>query len=173
MRKTIRNLDDVKERCEFNDRGCWIWLGGCQRSGRHGQVLYASFRWNGKTTRGNRAVWEMAHDKPSADLHVCHTCDEGRCVNPGHLFLGTRSENMQDKISKGRDHNQKKTHCPRGHEYAGKNLIDRKGRARSCRTCMREHLHQYDVRNREKRRVAALARYYAKKTEVKDGKQLG
>jgi hypothetical protein len=39
-------------------------------------------------------------------LHVLHRCDEPRCCNPEHLFLGTQAENMADMHRKGRSRNQ-------------------------------------------------------------------
>jgi hypothetical protein len=45
----------------------------------------------------------MTHDRPvPAGLHVMHACDNPQCVRPDHLSAGTRSDNMQDAVRKGR-----------------------------------------------------------------------
>ena len=43
-------------------------------------------------------------------LDCCHTCDTPACVNPEHLFVGTRSDNMKDAGKKGRHWSQKAEH---------------------------------------------------------------
>jgi len=47
-------------------------------------------------------VWELTHGAIADGLRVCHRCDNPRCCNPNHLFLGTQKENVHDCIQKGR-----------------------------------------------------------------------
>lgn len=73
--------------------------------------------------------------------HLNDNKEDNRLVN---LAYGTKSENMQDKVRNGGDHNASKTHCVNGHEFSVQNTrivtrADRNGsRERSCRACMRD-----------------------------------
>lgn len=76
--------------------GCWMWTGR-QTKGGYGQISVS-----GKTMYAHR--WAFAHynDDLSDHLCVCHECDHPGCVNPEHLFLGTRGDNNRDCSAKGR-----------------------------------------------------------------------
>lgn len=155
-------LEKILSRCRPVGT-CLEWLGSFQKSGKMGQLLYPSIKSGKKTWRGNRLVWTLAKGEIPEGFLVCHTCDNSKCLNPDHLFVGTQKDNMQDKISKGRDPNKAKTHCKNGHPFSGDNLIIRKDGARSCRQCMRKYWNKFDAANRDSRRVRALQRYYARK----------
>ena len=48
----------------------------------------------------HRAAWMIHYGVIPPDIHVCHTCDNVRCVNPMHLWLGTNRQNHDDKNAK-------------------------------------------------------------------------
>lgn len=110
---------------------CWEWHGGKMPSG-YGTI---SVRNAGerRTVSAHRLLFFLCRGRIPNDLWVLHACDNPSCVNPSHLFLGTRTDNMRDASSKGRLRTQKaarKTHCPHGHIYTESSS----GRLR-CRTC--------------------------------------
>lgn len=78
---------------------CWLWS-GLRYSNGYGHINASGH--NGANLLAHRVSWEI-HNGPIPDgYHVCHKCDTPPCVNPEHLFLGTRSDNMRDMHAKGR-----------------------------------------------------------------------
>lgn len=84
-----------------DEDSCWPWTGYIEY--RRGVPINANFRdGKGIYQESSRMSWEI-HNGPIPDgLWVLHHCDFRICVNPKHLFLGTNSDNIADKVSKGR-----------------------------------------------------------------------
>lgn len=91
---------------------CWNWMASLDTRGYGNFGIASDKKFN--MQRAHRVAWELTHGAGSAsDKVVCHTCDNRRCVNPGHLFLGTQRDNMQDCIAKGRLGERSGTNNPR------------------------------------------------------------
>ena len=97
----MKNAEAVKqlisEQTMKVDSGCWEWIGPKCSSGRYGWLSI-----DGNRGMAHRVSYEAFVGEAPGNLFVCHKCDNGICVNPDHLFLGTAKDNMQDCLRKGR-----------------------------------------------------------------------
>jgi len=75
---------------------CWEWQGSKSFDG------YGRLSVSGKTIASHRISWVISNGKIPKDLCVLHRCDNPGCVNPNHLFLGTRKDNVYDAMRKNR-----------------------------------------------------------------------
>lgn len=85
---------------------CWVWRGAINSSG------YGSFNIDGKIYGSHRVSWRIFIG-PDEGIHVLHRCDNRMCVNPDHLFSGNNSDNVADRVAKGRSAVAQGTRNPR------------------------------------------------------------
>lgn len=105
MRNTFAVLPDLTPEqitrfytwVRIDPNGCWIWQGKAFIDG-YGVTSIASRAPN----LTHRMAYKIAYHQDPLEQIVCHSCDVRACCNPLHLFLGSRSDNAQDALRKGR-----------------------------------------------------------------------
>jgi len=91
---------------------CWAWKAATSGDG-YGYVWVG-----GRMLRAHRVSWAIHNGPIPEGMCVCHRCDVKLCVNPTHLFLGTKADNNWDCVAKGR------AACPRGRQHHLAKLTD-------------------------------------------------
>lgn len=82
---------------QLSDDECWLWSGALFQNTGYGQFYYME-----STVLAHRFAYLIKDPKFDQDLFVLHTCDNRRCVNPGHLYLGNHDKNMEDMTDRDR-----------------------------------------------------------------------
>lgn len=79
--------------------GCWEWRG---YQAKHGYCPTKDYDNPGKNIPVHRLAYRVFKGKFAEELLVCHSCDNRKCCNPEHLWLGNHKENAIDASKKGR-----------------------------------------------------------------------
>lgn len=96
---------------------CWEWTGHTNKKG------YGEIRIHGIYKRVHRTVWVLFNGLIPDGLWVLHKCDNRKCCNPSHLFLGTHADNMRDMVTKNRQN--KGVNAPKGEDNGNHKFSDK------------------------------------------------
>ena len=132
-----KEIDILKYYIVNNEKGCWEWTKDIGKNG------YGRISINNKRQLAHRLSFKIHNGFLPYNMHVCHSCDNRKCINPKHLWLGTDKDNIRDMLKKGRHKNQNtsKLFCKNGHELKGNNLkiTKRKSLHRTCIICEKDY----------------------------------
>lgn len=108
--------------------GCWLWT-ACEDEKGYGQ-----FTKDGRKQCGaHRFSYIYYRGEIPPGMTLDHLCRVRCCVNPDHLEVVTRGENVLRGIGITAQ-NAKKTHCNKGHQFDEKNTYLFQGK-RLCKRC--------------------------------------
>ena len=90
------NKEEFLSHIQINtNTSCWEWQGRLSNG-------YGIVRINCYPELAHRHSYRLFIGKIPGEMFICHKCDNRKCVNPEHLFIGTHQDNMDDMVAKGR-----------------------------------------------------------------------
>lgn len=107
----------IFSRIRITERGCWEYLRGRSSKG------YGVVSVNNKATSTHCLAYELRVGLIPDGMCVLHQCDNPPCINPAHLFLGTRGENNTDRERKGRSDDRRGELNP-GHRLTESQVVE-------------------------------------------------
>ncbi|KKM69960.1 hypothetical protein LCGC14_1445580 [marine sediment metagenome] len=94
-----------------NADGCWEWRGYCNTVTGYGVTV-----WQGKYWSLHRLIYTLTIGEIPQKLCILHHCDNRKCVNPQHLYIGTQADNMRDREIRDRGN--------RSHRFSPSDIAD-------------------------------------------------
>jgi hypothetical protein len=108
---------------------CWEWTGGVSAGTGYGSFMWSCVDGKVKHIGAHVASWFIHFGHWASPGHeICHHCDNRLCVRPEHLFVGTRQDNMDDMISKGRSNRGERNPCAKLNADKVKLLLSVRGK---------------------------------------------
>lgn len=119
-----------------NTDDCWLWAGYKSEHGYGKYCIKIDGKW--RMRYAHRLMYENFIGEIPEGLVIDHLCRVPTCVNPSHLEPVENITNiLRGEAFTAR--NARKTHCPKGHEYSGDNLIYKRVKGQICRRCRACH----------------------------------
>jgi hypothetical protein len=89
--------------CVNNETGCWEFNGKLKLG--YGVFKLHDGTRNGKSVLAHRYLYQIKNKlELNSKIFVCHKCDNRKCCNPDHMFIGTAKDNFEDMVSKKGSH---------------------------------------------------------------------
>lgn len=132
------------------ESGCWEWKGACNPSG-YGKLTAKRLGIVGGLV--HRLMHELRKGSIPDGQIVRHTCDNPPCCNPDHLLAGTKRDNAQDMMERGRSWSQTRKRCKNDHDLTLPGATRRRDCgngfvADKCVECERDRKRRYQERKR-------------------------
>lgn len=74
------------------ETGCQEWIAALNSDG------YGKFGIDGSWVLAHRFSWTLVYGSIPCGMLILHKCNNPKCVNPSHLYVGTDADNARDML---------------------------------------------------------------------------